>query len=496
MGIIIRQSFKATIVNYIGMLLGAFNVVFLFPLVLTSTQIGLLGLLIDVALLFSSFAQLGVSFTMVKFFPYFKDAGKKHNGFFFLTIAQSLIGFFITALIVLIFRDEIVSKYSNSPLFIEYFNWIFPLTFFTLFLIYFETVSSLTNRIVIPKLIREVMMRVLVISSLILFYFDLIEFHLLVVLQIGIYLIALVANFLYARKRIEISLKPDFRLITKSFRREIALFTTYTGISTWCGIIVASVVSLVLGSQEGLSSNGIWRITLFVALFIDSPHRAIISVTTPILAESLSNKDFVKVKDIATRTSAIQFLISSLIYLLVVSNIDNLFSVMPNGEEYRIGGSVIILVGAAKLVEMISGLNSSILTFKYFRFGLFFSIVVALVSVSTNLYFIPRFSITGAAIATLLTTVVVHGIMHLFLAWRFKFTPLNKGILHTLFLMLALFGLNWFIPQMGHPIIDTALRCLILGMLYISLVYRLKISKEINEQISNLLETVISKFRK
>lgn len=489
MGIIIRQSFKATIVNYIGMVLGAFNVVILFPLVFTPTEIGLTGILVDVALLFASFAQFGVNNTMVRFFPKFKSDEQKHNGFFFFSMAQALLGFLLTALLVWVYKDDIMARYVvNSPLFTDYFLWLFPLTFFTLFQIYFETVASLANRIVVPKLIREVLVRILVIITCALYFFNWIDFHTVVLLNIAIYLIAMIANYFYAKGIIEISFKPDFNILTKSFKKEIVTYTSYTIVSSMSGIIVASLVTLILGAQEGLASTGIWRISLFVALFIDMPHRAIISITTPILSEALTHEQYDKVKDIATRTSSVQFLISSLIYLLVVSNIDNLFSVMPNGDEFRAGSSVILFVGASKLVEMISGLNSPIIGFKYFRFGLVFNVIVAVVSITANFYFIPLYSIKGAALATLTTAVVVHGIMHIFLAWRFQFTPLNKGILYTLLLLLFMLGINWFIPSMGHPILDGFLRCLILGTVYVLLAYRLKISPEINEIVEKFLK--------
>lgn len=489
MGIIIRQSFKATIVNYIGMVMGAFNIVILFPLVFTPTEIGLTGILVDVALLFASFAQLGVNNTMVRFFPKFKNDEKKHNGFFFFSMAQALLGFVLTALIVWIYKEDIKARYVvNSPLFTDYFLWLFPLTFFTLFQIYFETVASLANRIVIPKLIREVLVRILVIITCALYFFKWIDFHTVVILNIAIYLIAMIANYFYARSIIEISFKPDYSILTKSFKKEIVTYTSYTIVSSMSGIIVASLVTLILGAQEGLASTGIWRISLFVALFIDMPHRAIISITMPILSEALAHEQYDKVKDIATRTSAVQFLISSLIYLLVVSNIDNLFAVMPNGEEFKAGSSVIIFVGASKLVEMISGLNSPIIGFKYFRFGLVFNVVVALVSIAANFYFIPRYSIKGAALATLTTAVVVHGIMHAFLAWRFHFTPLKKGILVTLILLLGMIGINFLLPALSHPIADGIYRCAILGIGYVYLAYRLKISPEINENVEKFLK--------
>ena len=84
MGVVIRQSFKATIVSYAGACIGFLLVMFIYPESLTSEQIGLTRVLSEASLFFSSFALLGTNSVAIKFFPYFKNEKNNHNGFPFI----------------------------------------------------------------------------------------------------------------------------------------------------------------------------------------------------------------------------------------------------------------------------------------------------------------------------------------------------------------------------------------------------------------------------
>ena len=84
MGIVIRQSIKATIVNYVGAFLGFVTTVFVMTRFLKPEEIGLTKVIYEVAALVAGFAQLGTSASAMRFFPYFKNPEKNHNGFFFI----------------------------------------------------------------------------------------------------------------------------------------------------------------------------------------------------------------------------------------------------------------------------------------------------------------------------------------------------------------------------------------------------------------------------
>lgn len=69
MGIVIRQSAKASIVTYLGTAIGTFNVIFLYNQFLSQAQVGLIaGALVSIPLIFASFTQLGIPHIAVRFF--------------------------------------------------------------------------------------------------------------------------------------------------------------------------------------------------------------------------------------------------------------------------------------------------------------------------------------------------------------------------------------------------------------------------------------------
>ena len=86
MGVIIRQSIKGTLVNYLGVAIGFVTIFFVLTSYLNTEEVGLTRVLIDAAVLFSSFAQIGTGSSIVRFFPYFKDEERKDHGFFGWTL--------------------------------------------------------------------------------------------------------------------------------------------------------------------------------------------------------------------------------------------------------------------------------------------------------------------------------------------------------------------------------------------------------------------------
>ena len=95
MGIIIRQSIKGTIVNYVGIAIGFFTTFFVLTRFLTAEEIGLTRVLIEAATLIAGLAQLGTNSSIVRFYPYFKDEAHKDHGFFFWSLAVPLVGFLV-----------------------------------------------------------------------------------------------------------------------------------------------------------------------------------------------------------------------------------------------------------------------------------------------------------------------------------------------------------------------------------------------------------------
>ena len=83
MGIVQRNSITITILSYLGILIGYVNKILLLTNFLTEEQVGLVNILTGLAVLYAQFSALGINFSVVKFFPFFRTPDRRDNGFFF-----------------------------------------------------------------------------------------------------------------------------------------------------------------------------------------------------------------------------------------------------------------------------------------------------------------------------------------------------------------------------------------------------------------------------
>lgn len=134
MGVVIKQSIRGTIVNYAGIVIGFVTTFFVLTAYLTQKEVGLTRMMVDAAILFASFAQLGTSSSIIRFFPFFKDEDQKHHGFFFWTLVIPIVGFFVFLLVEKLLHGIIVDTFSEkSELFVNYYRFVFPLSLFMLY---------------------------------------------------------------------------------------------------------------------------------------------------------------------------------------------------------------------------------------------------------------------------------------------------------------------------------------------------------------------------
>ena len=492
MGIIIRQGIKGTIANYIGIAFGIFNMLYLFPKVLTEIEIGLIRTLLDFSLVFASICLLGGRETMTKYFPYFKSHGRNKGGFYFFSILIPLLGFFIFSLAFFLKKDLLFRIYeANSPLLNIYTQYLYPLTFIALFSFYFESLSYLFGKITIPKIIREVFLRAFTGLMVIAYLFKYLDQKELIQTIVGVHLICLLFFSWNAWKVSNWSFIPEKKLFTRKFNRGLLSFMTYSIFGSLSGIIVSKIDTLMLSASKGLGDTGIYSIAFFIAIFVETPRRSLDAVSSPIIAESLSNGDMDHVREINSK-SAINLLIASgFLFLIIFINLENLFSFMPNGEIYRKGRNVIFFVGIAKVFEAVSGMNYPIISLSHlYRYSTLILFMYSIIGVSLNALLIPLMGIDGAAIATLCTILIVHTFMHVLVYLKFKIFNLNKEIIIILMMLFSLFILNHFIPEFPHFFLDGIIRTVILSLIFSIVVFYSGVSSDLNRVILTMLDKI------
>jgi O-antigen/teichoic acid export membrane protein len=130
-----KRSLKATSWIYIGFFIGAINTYFLtHKSWFTTDQNGLTRAMVDTSQLIFAFSTLGTTSFIYKFFPYYKDnLPPQKNDILGIALLVSIAGFIATCSGLIFIEPVIIKKFSaNSILFVEYFYWIFPMSFFVL----------------------------------------------------------------------------------------------------------------------------------------------------------------------------------------------------------------------------------------------------------------------------------------------------------------------------------------------------------------------------
>ncbi|MDR1601230.1 MAG: oligosaccharide flippase family protein, partial [Tannerella sp.] len=330
MGIVIRQSIKGTIVNYIGAFIGFLSTFFIVTKFLAPEEIGLTRVLLEVSTLIGSIAMLGTSASIMRFFPYFKNPENKDNGFFFYALLLPALGILICIPLYLLFKTPITAFFSkNSQLFVDYYYWVIPLILFIVYWTVMETYSTQKMRIVVPKFVREVLIRTLLIVVYLLYAFKFLNLNGMIAGFIAIYGIAMLVTFIYVSKIGSVTLKHDFSFIDKPLRKKILAYTLFLLFSVLSGGILAQLDLFMISSELGLKYAGIYSIAFFMAAIVEIPSRSIGTISSPLAASALKEGDLTSANSLYKKVALHQLMAGSCIFLLIWINIDNIFKIMP-----------------------------------------------------------------------------------------------------------------------------------------------------------------------
>lgn len=489
MGIVIRQSIKTTIVTYIGFAIGYVNTLFLFPLVLSKEQIGLTRLLISVSFLFATFASLGAGNIPNKFFPYFRDEKKQHNGFLSLILSIGLMGFVLFVIVFFLLKDVIFDIYSkNSPLLLEYYFYFIPFTLIVVLSTIFESYLIVQQKPILPTFVREIWMRLLVMLGLSAIYFGFFTFTTFTDSIIIYYLLGLLILVIYAKREKILFLKPNFQITKSPHFKEMFIFAGFVIMGNASATIIVNLDSLMLSAYSGLGSAGIYTIAFFIASVIEIPKRSISQVVIPIVSKANKEGDTATLKELYQKTSLNQLIVGGLIFLGIWCNIENAFKLIPNGEIYAQGKWVVFYIGISKLFDMATGVNQEIVgTSKYYKIDLLFYLFLVVVAVITNLIFIPLYGITGAALASAISIFLFNTIRFIFLLFVFKIQPFSFSTIKVIAVFfLTLFASYLIIPN-SNFIVDLILRSMMVIALFGGLILFLKASQDFQQVVQSII---------
>ncbi len=483
MGIVIRQSIYSTIIAYAGVAIGYINLLYLYPKFLSLEQVGLFRTIQDAAILFSPFAQFGLTQSIFRFYPQLVKDNRTSHTFITLMMLLGLAGFAIFFLVFKVFEAPLLSYFQdNAKEIIQYTSLVLWLTLILVMIAVLEAFSRSLLKTVIPNLLREIMAR-LFLSVLVLIYFlGFISFDQFIIGSVISYLTWLLILVFYLWHQGELTLQTDFKSLDQTkfpelFKYGLLSFAGMAGL-----ILIGKIDSMMVTALLGLSANAIYTTAFYMATVIEIPKRALSQITMPLISRAFERNDLNEVSSLYRKTSINQFIIGSLILIGVWVNLDNLFVLMPKGDNYSLGKWVVIIVGCGKLMDMIFGPSSEIIVLsKYYKFNIVLILMLAVLVITSNTYLIPRYGIEGAAWGTAFALVTFNAVKYIFIYSKFKIQPFDVATVKVLIITLITLAANMLPLKMELVILEMLIRSVLTTILFSSFILITNVSPEANE---------------
>lgn len=478
MGVIQRQGLKNTITTYLGIAIGFVSLIVIQPQFLTKEELGLTRILYSFSILVAMFVPLGIGNATTKYFPLFKDSNKNHHGYFAFMMLFPIAGFVLAAAILFAIKNFIIAQYiSESPMFTEFYYYVFPLTFILSLITCLNVYCYANYKSTIPAFLNDVVARVLVIVVITLYFLKWITLNQFIACYVGLYGIQLLMLLAY----IFVFDKPVFKIDWNYFREKDFKTLIRYGLLLWfagvASIGLKYLDSIMLGKYLPLSFVGIYTIAAFIPTVIEAPLTALEKIAASRIAFAWAENNRKDILEIYRKSSLYMLALGGLLFTGININIENLLSFLPDG--YQQGATVVFIISLGTLVNMLTGANAPILfnSDKY-RWGAFFLIALALVSVALQMVFIPWLGLNGAAIATV-SCYVLYNLFMSAVVWKFyNLHPFDKKMLIILFAIIFCFAINYFLPAIENKILDMIHRSVIVTVVYLLLIYRYKVLEE------------------
>tara|TARA_R110002126_G_scaffold277560_2_gene423552 strand:+ start:38664 stop:40151 length:1488 start_codon:yes stop_codon:yes gene_type:complete len=487
MGIVLKQSFKNTLFIYLGFLIGGINTLFLYTRFLEDEYYGLVTFLLSSSNLLMPLIAIGIHHTIVKFFSsYFTKVEKDKflSSVLFLPLLIAIpMGFLGN-----VFYEEISSYLSvKNPVIKEYTFVIYLVAFACAYFEVFYAWAKVQFQSVFGNILKELWNRVVVMILLFAVYFEFITKAEFIYYLTGAYFLRMFVMMVYAFKlyfpKLTFS-KPD------NFN-EVLRFSIYIILAGSAGAIILDIDKFMIPGKESLEKAAYYSVAVFIGSFIEAPSRAMLNILQPLTSKTLNEDNLKEVGSLYKKSSINLLLISGFFFVIINSNIQQLFSLLP--KEYAGGALVVFMISLLKLYNGFLGNNGAIINnSKFYKIVLPLSLAMAFSVYFLNklFYYELDMGTDGLALATLIVIFVSNTFRLLFVKSKFSITPFtNKSFLMLIIIIVFYLLFNFWDFQVDHiyvfkfpvhPIINIALKSILITVLYLFLIIKLKISDDIN----------------
>ncbi len=483
MGIIINQSVKNLVTTYAGFGIGAVNTLFLYTNFLEQEYYGLVSFLLSAANLIWPLMAFGVHNTLVKFYSSYKT-NKERDKLLTMVLFMPLVISLILGLLGFLAYSQILAYFADGNALVQPYVWlIFVIALATAYFEVFFSWSKINYRSVFGNFMKEVFHRLCVSLLLLGVYFDVLSVEQFIYGVTLIFVLRAVVMKLYA-------FRLYFPRITWSLPANSSSVFKYSGLILIAGSIAMVLLDLdkvMIEHYLPIEMVAVYGIAVYIASVIAVPSRAMHQITYPLTAVMLNNRDKEGLEDLYKKTSLNLLIVSGLIFVLIITNVRQLYELIP--DEYQIDFSIVVLISCVKLYDNLLGNNNSILfNSDYYRLVLVFGMALAVLAFFFNLILIPELGIFGAAMATFLAFAIYNSAKLGIVFRKFGIHPFSRETAKAMGIVILFSFAFYYWDFAFHPILNILLKSAVIGLLFVPLIYFFRLSGNINEIIQKYLK--------
>lgn len=485
MGIILNQTYKNTLIIFLGFFIGGINVLFLFTHFLDDDYYGLVTFLLSTSNILMPLMVLGMQNTIVKYYFYYQDASGRDN-FLITALLLPLTVIIPLGMLGALAYNTIAEMISReNPIIRDYTYLIFLLAVFMGYFEVFNAWCRVQMKSVFGSFIQEVFARAAIMILLCMVNFRVLNeeqfvYAVVIVYFTRVLIIAIYAFTLYFPKIRSVKLPANMR--------EMLSFSFYMILAGSASTILLEIDKFMIPQMEKIAEVAYYAVGVYIASVVGIPTRAMQQIINPITARDIQSNNFEEVSKMYTKSSASLLIAGGLLFLLINCNIADLYALI-NKPEYNAGITVVILVSVSELMKLALGTNAAILSnSKYYRSYFYYSIAMSVSVILLNRYLIERMGINGAALSTLLVILVFSISRILYVQKKMQMQPFTSKTWVLLGIIAVLFLCFYFVKITDKPVPNIFFKTVIISILYLYLVFKFRILEDFRKIVLQFIK--------
>ena len=469
-----KQVVLYAIINYAGTAIGIVSALFIYPL--NYKFLGTVRYVDNIWQLLYPVMVLGASQALIKFYPALQEHHRKQ------LFNYSLISVSVISLLVLGGLFTYNTGFSHKDGYLLYFA--FPVAVSMAYVEIFKKQAQDLQKIAVPTLYEKIFPKIALPAIFLLLLANVLTEDVSLLWYAISYIIIFILTGLYLFKHF----KPGFNYRFKTLfgeisRKDYFRYSLYSFAGSLGSLLAFRIDGIVIFNMISEEANGVFSNAVTLASTLQIPAIGMFALYAPIISTYLKTGNFkdldIKYKEIAR----LLFFIGALLYSCIFLGIEDLFRILPSYEKLKDTIPIIIVLGFSVLINMATGFNGEIITYsKYYRFNLVAILVLIIINVSLNLYFIyyTQLGIMGVAYASFIAMTLFNISKLLFIYNKFGLLPFDKSFakMGAVFLISGI--AIYFLPNTESHLINLVYKTGLSLIINCVAVYKLKLVYQVN----------------